>query len=168
MESVNMNEAINIAGGRTFFTKQFDEVYLLKGFGNIEKLIESHIITEPKGIISPMKNGIVFGAMVTGKLVWFGINKNQIEKIIYIGGKQIMVNPSNAITQGVTTGLLLGPVVGLLDGLLTNQNKNLILLEFKLSNESLVIGIPSVYIPLIEKMLKGYENLFDKSLLEEK
>ncbi len=152
INSVSKAEAKNIVGGYSSFSPKFSDIYLYAGINHIEDMIKSNMLKAPRCVLSAEKEGLYIETVVMGENVYFGIKKNEVSEVHYVGGTQAEKDTGKAVAGALVLG-----VVGLLAGMI-NQDRILLAIE-KNDGQVILLGIENQFKPNADKF---FSNCFSE------
>ena len=158
INSVSKKNAKTIVGGYSSFSPKFTDIYLYAGINRIEDMIKSNMVKAPRCVLSSEPNGLYLETIVAGENVYFGIKKEDVSKVHYIGGAQAEKDSGKAIAGALVLG-----VVGLLAGMI-NQDRILLAIE-KNDGQIIVFGIENQFKPKADNFFNNcFSDKFDPTI----
>lgn len=165
MKSLNGSELSDVVGRMLWTQSTLPNVFCYGGIDDIEAAIKNKISPPPLASIITFKEGFKISFSYLGKLKNTGIAYKNIKSIKYVGGTDVTNNQA-AISNAVVTGVLLGPIAGLLSAALDSTNKNHLLFAIEANNgDTAIFGFPSYLKPQVDKFFKkAIPSVFNENL----
>lgn len=167
MRSLKGSELSDVIGRMLWTQKGLPDLLCYAGIDDIETAIKNKVTQPLPSSIVTYKDGFKITFAYLGKLKTAGIAYHNIKSIRYIGGSDL-TNTQASMSNAVVTGLLLGPVAGILSAALDSSNKNRLLFAIDTKDgDTAILGIPSYRKSEADKFFKKTlpnPDVFDDSL----